>query len=155
MSEPKIVHKDAFLVGGCLYVGKNENNEIPAMWDKEFLPRAAELQPGDSKPRVFYGVCRCAGKDDGSFEYLAAADVDSLDNLPQGMVGWEIPEQTYAVFEVNGLKDLHQAFERAYGEWLPKSQYDAAEGPMFEYYPETFCSEDSMLYIYIAVKPKA
>ena len=44
-----------------------------------------------------YGVCGDL-EDDGSFRYVAGYEVSKSDDLPAGMVSWEIPEQTYAVF---------------------------------------------------------
>lgn len=155
MIEPKIEQRGAFLVAGMRYEGKNEHGEIPAMWG-EFIPRAAELEPDESKRRVFYGVCRCLGPDaGGAFEYLAALERDSIESLPEGMVGWEIPEQTYAVTEAHGLSDLSAALGRFYNEWLPSSEeYTGADGPMFELYPETFDSIEATLYLYFPVRRK-
>ena len=120
------------------------------------MPRSGELMPAEGKQGIFYGVSRCTGKTDGTFEYLAATEVDSPDNLPEGMAGCESPEQTYAVFAGNCRADLIAAHTRAYSEGLPQSrEWQCADGPMFELYPATFDSEQSTLYLYVAVKPKA
>lgn len=156
--EPVIEKRDAFLVVGTLYVGKNKHREIPAMWGNDFLPRMNEIARDTSHGCISYGVCREApeGSEPGVFEYLAALPVESFDNLPEGMVGWEIPTQTYAVIPVYGLSDLNSALSYMYNEWLPNSnEYEHAPGPMFELYPETFNSDESTLYIYAAVRRKS
>ena len=151
---PKIVKKDAFLVAGLRYEGKHEKGEIPAMWD-DFVPRINELGIDISKPFVAYGVSRgIPNAEPGVFEYLSAVKVKSIANLPKEMIGWEIPEQTYAVFPVYGLTDLSRAFGYCLGEWLPQSkEYVGVDSPMFECYPETY-AQDSILYIYVPIKQK-
>jgi len=151
---PKIVKKDAFLVAGLRYEGKNQNNEIPAVWDK-FINRINELGLDNTKPIVAYGVSHgIPNAEPGVFEYLSAVEVKSITNLPQGMVGWEMPAQTYAVFPVYGLTDLGRAYSYSLSEWLPQSkEYISVDSPVLEYYPETF-DQDSILYIYIPIKQK-
>lgn len=156
MTEPKIEHRPAFLVVGTLYVGKNENGEIPAMWQNDFLPRIDEIAVDESDKGICYGACRCTGDPDVGIEYLAALPVTSLDSIPQGMVGWEIPENTYAVFSVAGLSNLGAGLDSYYKEWQPNStEYEAADGPMFELYPPTFDSEQATLYLYFPVRKKS
>lgn len=155
MTEPVIEHRGAFFLAGMLYRARNEHGEIGAMWGG-FIPRSVELQPDVPEGRVFYGAERMAGGyGPGVFEYLASLEVDSLDNLPQGMVGWEIPEQTYAVFPISSMDELGHVVDYAHSEWLPKSgKYECADGTMFEYYPKTF-SQDGALYYYCAVRERA
>jgi len=45
---------------------------------------------------------------DGKFDYIASAEVSSLDKIPVGMVGAEIPEATYAAFTHKGKLDSLQ-----------------------------------------------
>jgi len=149
---PKIVKKDAFLVAGLRYEGKNGNNEIPAIWHT-FINRVNELGLDNTKPMTAYGVSRgIPNAEPGVFEYLSAVDVKSITNLPKEMVGWKIPEQTYAVFPVYGLSDIGHIMDFCYKEWLPQSkEYVCVDSPMFEYYPETY-SQDSILYIHVPIK---
>ena len=152
--EPTIERKDALLVAGLRYEGKNEHGEIPAMWD-EFLPRVSELV-ADASRFAAYGVARALPKteESGAFEYLAGVAVASLDNLPPGMVGWGIPALTYAVLPAHDVPNIGPVSHYFYGEWLPQSQeYEMGEGLMVEYYPETF-GQDSVLYLCFPVKRK-
>ena len=152
---PKIVQRSAFRVAGLRYAGKNEHGEIPAMWDNDFLPRLDEL----ASLRVgsdAYGITRVLPNvlPEQGFEYLAAVEVKSFENLPQGMVGWEIPALTYAVLPAHDVPDIGPTSHYFYGQWLPQSkEYKTGEGLMLELYPETF-GQDLILYLYFPVLRK-
>jgi AraC family transcriptional regulator len=149
--EPKIINRPAFTVVGAKYHGKNENDEIPQMWG-EFGPRMGEIKHVVD-PHVAYGVMDNYDEESGTFDYLAGLEVESAVDLPEGMVGWEVPEQTYAVF-TSTLPTLHETFQHIYETWLPQSGHQRAGGPEFELYDENFDPQDesSEMYIYIPVK---
>lgn len=149
--EAKIATRPAFTVVGMLYHGKNEKNEIPQMW-REFVPRESEIKH-KVNPHVAYGVIGNFDESSGEFDYVAGFEVDSLADIPEGMVSWEVPEQTYAVFTCT-LPTLMEAFQHAYKTWLPQSGYKRADGPEFELYDENFNpgDENSEMYIYIPIK---
>jgi len=149
----RIEQKQAFLVAGLRYEGKNEHGEIPAMWDL-FLPRAGELVT-DTGHLVAYGVARALPNYAAGdvYEYLAGVEVASLANLPPGMVGWKIPALTYAVVPAHDVPGIGPASNYFY-EWIAHSQeYNTGEGLTIEYYPETF-GQDMILYLYFPVKRK-
>lgn len=151
MKEAKIVQLDEFLVVGMPYLGKNENNEISALWD-EFVPRIPEIRHVQPGPEISYGIC--SPHPSGLIDYIAAVPVTSLEDIPTGMVGKRIPAQTYAVFTAYGLADISSTYQMIMEEWLPVSGYKAVLAPDFEYYPETFNPEDakSVVYIYYPVE---
>lgn len=148
--EPKIVTKPAFVVVGMEYRGENKNNEIAQMW-QEFIPRIREIEH-IVDDEVSYGVCRdIEGTDE--FEYVAAMEVDSPADIPEGMVSWTVPEQKYAVFACT-LPTLHEAYKHVFETWLPQSDYERGDGPDFELYDKTLdpAVEGSELYIYVPIK---
>jgi len=153
--EPKIIEKSSFLVAGLHYEGKNEHGEIPALWDNEFLPRMGELaflQAGAGA----YGIARAMPnfEKDGVFEYLAAVEVKSFDNLPPGMVGWEIPAATYVVLPAHDVPGIAPVSDYFYQKWLPQSkEYEMGEGAMLEYYPPDF-GVDLNLDLFFPVRHK-
>jgi len=148
--EPKIVTKPAFTVVGVKYRGDNKNNEIKHMWD-EFGPRMGEIKHVVG-PEVCYGVCANGDEETHEFDYFAGFEVDSTADIPEGMVSFEVPEATYAVFATT-LPDIGKTFEHAYHTWLPQSGYHATGGPDLELYDEAFDPSDpySTLYIYIPI----
>jgi AraC family transcriptional regulator len=148
--EPKIVAKPAFTVVGMLYQGKNENNEIAQMW-QQFNPRMGEVKH-KADPYVCYGVCYDMDSEEG-FEYVAGFEVDSVADMPKGMVSRDVPKQKYAIFPCT-LKTIGEAYGHAFQTWLPGSGYQRGDGPDFEYYDENFNPGEagSQLYIYIPIK---
>jgi AraC family transcriptional regulator len=147
--EPKIVTKPAFTVVGMLYHGKNEKNEIAQMWS-EFMPRIGEIQNivGNHES---YGVCSDL-EPEGLFEYVAGVPVAKAEDIPEGMVSWDVPDQQYAVFSCT-LPTIHEAYNYAFETWLPQSEYQRGDGPDFEHYDASFNpDEKGPLYIYIPIK---
>lgn len=153
--EPQIVQKGAFRVAGTRYEGRNEHGEIPTMWDHEFLPRMGELASIQVSQDA-YGVTRVLPSfaRDGRFEYLAAVEVRSFANLPQGMAGWEVPAQTYAVLAAHDVSGIGPTLDYFYREWLPQlKEFEGTDGPMLEVYTEAF-ERDQTIYLYFPVRRK-
>lgn len=150
--EPQIVTLGPLLLAGARYQGRNEHGEIPAMWDGEFIPRLGELGPLMAGHEL-YGVARALpGPWTGEYEYLACAPVTSLEGLPDGMVGWELPAGTYAMAPCNDVPDIGRVHGYIRDEWLGASnEYRAADGPFVELYPETY-PQDGKLLIHVAVE---
>jgi AraC family transcriptional regulator len=87
---------------------------------------------------------------------MAGNPVEKVADLPAGMTCWDVPTNTYAVFEAT-LPTIGDTFGYIYNTWLPTSGYQQAAGPYFERYGETFNPDDpnSKLSIYIPVEKKA
>jgi predicted transcriptional regulator YdeE len=154
LEAPAIRKRKGFLAAGLYYVGKNCNGEVPRMWD-QFIERVSELIPEKDWPFACYGLCRMTpGLEPGAFEYLASVEVPSLDGLPEGMVGWDVPDATYAAFKVPSLEKIHEAWGYVYGEGLAKLDgWEPDDKTCFEFYPVEF-PEDPSLFIYAPVKQK-
>lgn len=148
--EPETVTKQAFTVVGMLYRGKNENSEIAQMWS-EFVPRIGEIQ-GIADAQESYGVCSDLDGE-GVFEYVAGVPVTKTENIPDGMVSWNVPEQRYAIFACT-LPTIHDAYQYAFENWLPNSGYQRGDGPDFELYDRNFDPDrgELRLHIYIPIK---
>ena len=151
--QPTFKSLKALKLAGLRYAGKNQNGEVSMMWDV-FLPRVGEIVPDfATKSAVLYGACRDEVAADGSFQYLAAAEVDSFDHLPQGFEGWDVPAQFYAVLPVHGLSEIHHVVHSFYHTWLPITQEYELDGMfMLEVYPPGFA--DERLDLYFPVKHK-
>jgi AraC family transcriptional regulator len=148
VEQPKITTLPGFKMVGMAYKGKNQNGEISQLWDR-LIPREAEIQ--DKSPNGWsYGVSANFDAATGEVEYIAGLDVHSTDNVPQGMMAYEVKANQYAVFPTT-LKTIRQTFDYIYGEWLPQSGYQRGPGPDIELYDETFSGGDSTFYVYIPV----
>lgn len=153
-AQPVFNELGALKLAGIRYEGKNQNGEIPMMWDV-FLPRVHEIVPNfAAQGAMLYGVCRdLPGATDGSFEYLAAAEVASFDHLPQGFEGWDVPAHLYAVLPVHGLSQIMEVCNYFYKQWLPASQEYEMDGMlMLEVYPPGFAEQK--LDLFFPVKHK-
>jgi AraC family transcriptional regulator len=149
--DPKIVSRPAFTVVGLKYRGKNENKEIPQLWD-QLMPRAGEIA-GRVNPQVAYGVEGNFDMNSGEFDYLAGFEVSDENAAPAGMSVWRVPEQTYAVFACT-LPTLMETMGHIYQTWLPQSGYQHGGGPEFEFYDEHFDPHDdrSTMYLYVPIR---
>jgi AraC family transcriptional regulator len=133
---------------------KTSDTIIPKLWEM-FDKRSSEL--ASATPGVYFGVC--SSSPDGSkrtrddeFFYIAGTEVESLDNVPGGMLGITIPAGRYAVFTHKGRIDsLGETMRQIHGEWLADSGYSYRAGaPELELYDERFNpqSDDSEMEIW-------
>lgn len=154
--EPKVVVKDEFTVVGLTCSTTLKENIIPALWE-EFNSRVGEIKNRTS-PNLYIGVSQfSANPVDEVFTYMAGVPVESVDEIPEGMVCKTIPKQEYVVVTHKGKLDtLGNAFDYIYGTWLPKSGYELIEADDFEVYDdERFLgadNEESEVDIYIPIK---
>jgi AraC family transcriptional regulator len=159
--KPKIVSREAVTVVGLEYVGKNEQREIPALWDI-FWKRRQEVRD-KTQPNVALGVCGEV-REDGAFSYVAGFQVQQAKDIPEGMVVKQVPAAKYAVFTHRGPlsdveNDLDSTYAAIYREWLPASGYEQADSPDFELYDERFVfgqpqQPQSEIDIYIPIRER-
>jgi AraC family transcriptional regulator len=166
--EPKIVRKEGFKVVGMEITttlkSNIENMDISKLWTR-FHPRMEEIA-NRIDPAVSYGICgnpadeettQCEMTDDTEYKELVSVEVDSLDRIPDGMIGRTIPGRAYAVFTHKGklFPNLQQTYGYIYGTWVPRSGYELDGGFDFELYDERFRDVDdpeSELDIYVPIK---
>ena len=151
--DPEIVERPAFNIVGLKYRGKNENQEIPQLW-RQYGERWKEIKHVVNRD-VAYGVMDHYDVNSGEFDYVAAMEVGQLEAIPEGMVGWEIPEQTYAIFPCT-LPKIKEVYDYALHTWLSESAYEHTGGIEFELYDENFDPQDpnSEFYYYMPIKEK-
>ena len=135
---------------------KNNLFVIPALWDK-YLIRKNEIKKINNN--VDFGICLPV---ENKFKthpdeclYLACAEVQNFDNVPDGMITRLIPSGEYAVFTHKGKLDkLDHSMNYIYGLWLPKSGKKLREAPDLELYDSRFNldSDASELDIYIPIE---
>lgn len=152
--QPQLITKPAFTVVGMKVRATPMTPKIPQLWD-QFAPRIDEVQDL-AEPHVSYGLMDQFDPAVGTFNYMAGVSVVQAHDLPAGMAQWEVPANTYAVFEAT-LPTLGDVFGHIYNNWLPASGYQQAAAPYFERYGETFNPEDptSTVSIYMPVLKQA
>ena len=152
--EYTILQHSAFKVVGLRKRYAHGPGEIPALW-QEFVPRMAEIT-NRAGQGVSYGVMGNFDPQTNTFDYQAAIPVSGDAPLPEGMVAWSIPEQTYAVFK-STLQNIGETFGKIYGGWFEQSGYTRATGPEFEYYGSEFCPDkgSAVIYVWVPVVPKS
>jgi AraC family transcriptional regulator len=151
--EPKIIEREAFKIVGLLYRGKNENQEIPQLWG-QFGPKWETIKHTLNQ-EVCYGVMDNYDTNTGEFDYVAAMEVARIEEVPDSMVGWEVPKQTYAIFPCT-LPKIQESYDQAHKNWLPDSGYMHSGGIEFELYDEKFDPNDptSEFYYFMPIVEK-
>lgn len=154
----KIVTKEKFRIVGVKrffdITGEEGFTQIPLFWQeitqKGLIPHIAALIDGE--PSGILGV----STEMENFEYFIAAP--SSKDVPEGMVEYEVPASTYAVFEctgsiaTNALQDLER---RIMTEWLPTSGYEYSNGADIEVYPAgNQFSENYTTQVWLPIKKK-
>ena len=145
--QPQFVTKPAFTVVGLRLHTKPMAPEIPALWE-QFVPRMDEIADG-VEPHVSYGVM-AHNQAMTELTYMAGNAVSQVVALPAGMSRWDIPANTYAVFEAT-LATIGQVFGYIYNSWFPTAGYQPVDAPYFERYGENFSPDNPVLSIYIPV----
>ena len=156
--ENDIVHQDAFYAVGLAYEGPMaDDGRIPRLWE-EFLDRVPEIKRRTTKKELL-GIAQCTEeqKKKGEMFYLAAARVEQINYLPQGM--------TAKVVEGGGfLKALHKGPVSKIRETIgffadklvPARGYSVDRRPLIEIYDERYKGEaqDSVIEILIPLGEK-
>jgi AraC family transcriptional regulator len=142
----------SFRLVGMLYAGPIKDNSVTELW-RRFGARMDEIAH-TVNPEIGFGAQDHFDHVAGTFEYLAAIEVTSAEGIPEGMLTWVIPAQTYAIFPAS-LATLSQDYQKAYGEALPAAGLERADGPEFERYDERFNSRNpqSPFALYIPIRP--
>lgn len=135
LTTPKIIqHRTMNLAGICRHYVHRNSADIPSQWQN--FNEQEHLLTG--KEPVAYGVLFNVDDDD-SFDYLAGVEVDSQDELPDGMTRLTVGSQQYAAFGHGGhVSEIQSVCRQIWGQWLPESGFAAAEAPMLEVYPASF-----------------
>ena len=150
MMEPQFASLPAFTVVGMMMRVKPQGKVPSQLWD-EFGPRMGEIKHMTG-PDIAYGLTANMNMSTGEFDYMAGLQVSSTADIPDGMVPYDVPAQTYAVFSCM-IPTLREVFDHIYSIWLPSSGYVRAAGPELELYGESFDPRDpaATFEVYIPV----
>lgn len=134
-----IVERPDIWIGGIALRGEHHHRMRSKLWnqfDEELQKRAID-------PVTTRGYGYESLDDENKPYYLAAIEVDSLDNLPQGWVGKHIPRHKYAVFSLdNVIEEMPFAVEEIYKKQLQELNVKPKLDFCFEFYEEGFIAND-------------
>lgn len=125
----------------CLAGGGTEEADITALWD-EFDARCDDI-PDVKDGHIAYGVCEYLpggpgeGAECGTAVYpeLAAAEVESFENLPMGMTARWLEGGKYAVFTVTmEPSGISRVYHEIYSRLLPEAGLAVDSRDEFEVY---------------------
>lgn len=144
--EPKIItREEEFAIGmGGSFTPKS-TNEIHTLWTK-FMPRSKDIL-NKKNDYVTLGICaknhpKITKDSNECIVYIAAFPVNSIDQIPKGMVSCTLAAGRYAVFTHKGhLRNLPETLNYIWGTWMPSAQYEFRDEPDFELYDERFDPE--------------
>lgn len=146
------------IVVGLKYHGKNDENEIPQLWEALMNKEVANR---DYSVHAAYGISIMgpAYEETKVFDYIAGFVVmEAPEALPEDLAKFTIPELSYAVVTCPNLANIGKAFDAIY-RWVatsPDYEFNFSSGNFnFEYYGEEFHPPESeKFYIYVPVKEK-
>lgn len=155
--DAKIVKKDALKVIGMNVFTTQKENTIPQLWSR-FNPVSGTIK-NVTEANVALGLCPHTDvkdfNEETEFEYIAGLVVSSFDDIPEGMMSYEVPAQRYAVFTHKGsIESLGETYHAIYSDWFAKNDYEFSPGTEFELYDERFKfgADDSEMDIYVPIK---
>jgi AraC family transcriptional regulator len=148
--EGKIKFIEGFKAVGITYFGDNENGEIPKLW--EAFNKGYRNIKNKNKSMFCYGVCDDEMDSEGRFHYTACTEVDSFEDVPEGMETKVIPGGKYVVYTYGGaIKDLGRFYNEIFTNYLMASGYEIDCRPQLELYDDRFMN-NGQFDIYIPVK---
>jgi AraC family transcriptional regulator len=120
----QIVNREAFNVIGLRFSGPFSalGVEMPKLW-QTFVARIPEI-PGAVQPNVRYDIA----DEDHTYQmftqFICVEVKDFSGGIPQGMVGFQVPGRTYAVFRHSGpMAGVPQTYANAFA-WLKENGHE-------------------------------
>jgi AraC family transcriptional regulator len=127
---------------GTRVTSKDGSNfvEVPAFWDAVMRDGRwkALLAKADFARMGVCGLCRDFDMASGTFVYSIAIDEpESMEGMPAGSELIDVPASTWGKFTSRGplRPNIQDTIKRAFGEWLPASDWEHAGTAEIEFYP--------------------
>ena len=153
---PRLADGPLLLVAGILerYGADHSSAGIPAQWQR-FAGFIGQLRA--QVGTTTYGVCHNTD-DEGNMDYLCAVQVGDFSALPPELSRLRIAPRRYAVFFHRGhVSAIRPTWNAIWNDWLPQSNYVAADAPLIERYDDRFDSQSGNggleIWLPIAVNP--
>jgi len=107
-------------------------SDVAPLWEQLFKNNGIAQIPHRKNDRFLVVYTDYAGDYTQPFTYLLGCEVASLDTVPQGMRGLQIPKQSYQLFEARGSypNALIETWQKIWNSSLPRAyQVDLEEYP--------------------------
>jgi AraC family transcriptional regulator len=148
--ENKVVNLNGFKAVGLTYFGSNCNGEIPSLWGV-FNARYKDIKQKSSS-MLCYGICEDAPDPESRFHYTACAEVDSFEDVPEGMDTKVISPGKYLVYTYTGtIENLGEFYNEMFSSWIPATGYEMDLRPQLELYDDRFM-KNGEFDIFIPIK---
>ncbi len=113
----------------------NDKAGIPAQWQR-FSAHLGHI-PGQVGAAA-YGVCSNFDSE-GNFDYLCAVEVRDISGLGPALTHLRLESRRYAVFaHRDHVASIGGTWNAIWSQWLPGSEYEAPDAPVFEKYGQAF-----------------
>jgi predicted transcriptional regulator YdeE len=136
--------------------------DVPSLGKQFQKHKHTHKIPNPKQPWSFAAVSKGFDKEKGTFSYIMGDVVTSLEEIPAGLMVFEIPAIKYAIFPVRpknrfgwGIA-IANTKRYAYTAWLPNSEYEPA-GVIddFEYHDERSVRKNNPeIDLYVAISQK-
>ncbi len=153
--EPEIIQQPTMKIVGIATQYDDGDLSLPKLWSA-FSPYRDKIP--NRVGSDFFGIYECYEESDENtrFVYICSAQVESFDDVPEGMITRELEAQAYARFtHIGPIAKLEETLRYIWGSWLPKSDYEYAEKPDFELLPAGFNDADPNNKIYLNIPIRA
>lgn len=160
--EPQIVEMDDHILFAGMSVKtdmKHIYRDAAALGNAYASFKKEHAIPGLKEPWAFVAYSRDFNETDRSWEYIMGDVVTSLDSVPEGLNGCEIPRGLYAVFTIRarfaflwGL-EIGRMKKMIFTQWLPRSGYEAT-GCDFELHDARSAGKRPSIDLYVEVRKK-
>jgi AraC family transcriptional regulator len=132
-----IIRQQSFEVIGmeCVAEKWDGNGSIGKLWS-DFLMRVDEIKQVQN-PITMYGICEHESCNDSNFRYMAAVGINSMDEIPNGMVRRRIREQSFFQASVPASISIPDAYSGSMG-YAKSLGYEIENYDNIEVYDEIF-----------------
>lgn len=149
--EPEISVMGPIKLAGMRGSYSLENNSVLSLWDRFFKVKHFSLSGTYGVTLYRENPALFTESDDFPFDYFVGCEVQSKEEVPEGLEYLEIPRTEYGVFLHRGeTGDLKKTYDYIYRSWLPSHNREFVYGCHFEYRaPDFRDSEEAETLIYI------
>jgi len=149
--EVKIEKEPGFKVLGVVGRGSDGPSFIPLLWER-LNKKEVDIWHLFKSTAEGYGVMDNYDPETKELDYLAGHEAERETEAPEGMVTWDVPEQTYAMIRCT-IETIMDAY-RYLTEWCSDKGYFRKKGPEFEFYPDGWLETDP-IYMHFPIERTA